>query len=151
MKLLLTLCLLCFGFNALAQNSELEVRQTVETFFDGFHQQDSLIIKKMVIKDVILQTIGTDKEGNTIIRTEEFGSFIKSIVSIPKDQTFEEKLLSFNIQMDGDMAHVWTPYEFWFNGAFSHCGVNSFQLVKLKGDWKIIYLIDTRRKTGCEY
>ena len=29
---------------------------------------------------------------------------------------------------------------------FSHCGVNSFQLFNDNGQWKIIYLIDTRRK-----
>jgi hypothetical protein len=45
---------------------------------------------------------------------------------------------------------VWTPYRFIFNGKFSHCGVNSFTLVKLNGEWKINYVIDTRRKEKCE-
>lgn len=35
------------------------------------------------------------------------------------------------------------------NGNFSHCGVNSFQLFHDNGQWKIIYLIDTRQRTGC--
>ena len=47
------------------------------------------------------------------------------------------------------MAHVWAPYEFWYNGEFSHCGVNSFQLFKEEDTWKIIYLIDSRRKEDC--
>ncbi len=47
------------------------------------------------------------------------------------------------------MANAWTPYEFWYNGNFSHCGVNSFQLIKKDEKWKIIYLVDTRRKEGC--
>lgn len=150
MKIVLTVCIICFGLNTFAQKPEMEVRKTVETFFIGFHQQDSSIIKRVVNKDILLQSVGTNKEGRTIIRNEEFSQFLKSIVSIPKDQKFEEKLLSFNIQIDGNMANVWTPYEFWFNEEFSHCGVNSFQLVKIDEAWKIIYLIDTRRKTGCE-
>jgi hypothetical protein len=28
--------------------------------------------------------------------------------------------------------------------------VNSFQLIKLDGKWKISYIIDTRKKEGCE-
>lgn len=31
-------------------------------------------------------------------------------------------------------------------GKFIHCGANSFQLARLSGEWKIVHLIDTRRK-----
>ncbi len=48
------------------------------------------------------------------------------------------------------MANVWAPYEFYLNNDFSHCGVNSFQLFFDGIQWKIIYLIDTRRKQGCK-
>jgi hypothetical protein len=145
--LLLTLLISSSSF---AQDSdEIDVKKTVIKFFDAFHKQDSIAIKELVSKDLKLQSIGKSKEGFTQLRNEEFSAFLKSIVSIPKDQKFEEKLLDFKIRVDGDMANAWTPYEFWFNGKFSHCGVNSFQLVKLEGVWKIIYLIDTRRREGC--
>ncbi|MCB0463260.1 MAG: nuclear transport factor 2 family protein [Flavobacteriaceae bacterium] len=133
-----------------AQNpDELEVKNTIVKFFDAFHKQDSIAIKELVSEDLKLQSIGKNREGVTQLNSQEFSAFLKSIVSIPKDQKFEEKLLDFKIRVDGDMANAWTPYEFWFNDKFSHCGVNSFQLVKLEGAWKIIYLIDTRRKEGC--
>lgn len=145
--LLLTLLISSSSF---AQDSdEIDVKKTVIKFFDAFHKQDSIAIKELVSKDLKLQSIGKSKEGFTQLRNEEFSAFLKSIVSIPKDQKFEEKLLDFKIRVDGVMANAWTPYEFWFNGKFSHCGVNSFQLVKLEGVWKIIYLIDTRRREGC--
>ncbi|MFC4722041.1 nuclear transport factor 2 family protein [Geojedonia litorea] len=140
-----------FGLNGFSQSkSELEVKQTILSFFDGFHKQDSLAIKPHVSESVILQTIGNNAEGMPSVKTVGFGNFLKSITSIPKNQKFEEKLLGFNIQVDGPMAHAWTPYEFWFDGKFSHCGVNSFQLFNENGKWKIVYLIDTRRKIGCE-
>ena len=136
--------------NVLAQESdEAKVQKTIEAFFDGFHKQDSLLIKQTVSDGIIAQTIGKKKDGTTALRTEDFGKFLISIVSIPDTVNFQEKILSFNIQVDGAMANAWTPYEFWYNDAFSHCGVNSFQLLKDGEDWKIIYLIDTRRKKGC--
>ena len=44
------------------------------------------------------------------------------------------------------MEHVWTTYEFYVNGTLSHTEVNAFTLFKKDNHWKIIYLIDTRRK-----
>ncbi|HOD10564.1 MAG TPA: nuclear transport factor 2 family protein, partial [Flavobacterium sp.] len=41
---------------------------------------------------------------------------------------------------------VWTPYEFYVNEKLSHSGVNAFTLFKENEKWKIIHLIDTRRK-----
>ena len=73
-----------------------------------------------------------------------------NIANIPKDRKFEEKLLDFSIQVDGNMANAWTPYEFWYQEELSHCGVNSFQLIKEDDKWKIIYLVDTRRREGCK-
>lgn len=134
-----------------AQNpEELKVKNTVIQFFDAFHKQDSVAIREVVSDDITLQSIGKNKEGVTELKIENFDDFLKSIVSIPKDKKFEEKLLDFKIRIDGDMANAWTPYEFYFDGKFSHCGVNSFQMVRLEGVWKIIYLIDTRRKEDCK-
>ncbi|OUS00813.1 3-methyl-2-oxobutanoate hydroxymethyltransferase [Flavobacteriales bacterium 33_180_T64] len=130
-----------------SQTSEKDkVKSTIEHFFEGFHKQDSTIILETVSKDIKMQSIGKNKEGKAILNTSEFKKFLNSIVSIPKEKTFKEELLGLTIQIDGDMAHVWTPYEFWFDNNFSHCGVNSFQLFKDDGNWKIIYLIDTRRR-----
>ena len=59
-----------------------------------------------------------------------------------------EKLLLYDIKIDGNLASVWTPYEFYFNEKFSHCGANSFQLFNNNGKWEIIYLVDMRKRAG---
>ena len=149
-KLLLTI-LLVSAINVNAQKSEKEaVKATVVEFFNAFHKQDTIALKSMVKESIILQSVSKNKEGKTVLRQDDFNKFVKSIASIPKDRTFEEKLLDFSIQVDGNMANAWTPYEFWFDGNFSHCGVNSFQLIKEGNEWKIIYLVDTRRREGCQ-
>ncbi len=136
--------------NVSAQMDEtIKVKAIIDTFFEGFHKQDSLIVMQVISNDIIMQSIGKDREGQIKIRNEKFDDFLKSVLSIPEDKKFEEKLLDYIIKVDGNMANVWIPYEFWLNGEFSHCGVNSFQLFNDNGRWKIIYIIDTRRKTGC--
>ena len=151
MKQLILIFLMIMGLSLNAQNSDEEaVKATVIEFFEAFHKQDTVALKAMVTDNIILQSVSKNKEGKTVLRQDDFNKFIKSIASIPKDNTFEEKLLDFSIQVDGNMANAWTPYEFWYNGNFSHCGVNSFQLINEDGKWKIIYLVDTRRREGCK-
>lgn len=131
------------------EEDKLAVKEVIETFFDGFHKQDSTVMESLVSDDVVLQTTARNKAGKTLFKTEEFGKLISSITSIPDSIAFEEKLTSWSIKVDRTMANAWVGYEFWLNGEFSHCGINSFQLVNFDGEWKIIYLIDTRGRRGC--
>jgi len=142
-------CLL--SLNLSSQESEkTAVQNTIEAFFEGFHDQDSVRIKQTVSHEVILQTIFKDSLRMHLVRVEDFSGFLKSIVAIPKTTKFQEVIKSYSIQVDGPMANAWTPYEFRVNDTFSHCGVNSFQLLKSHGKWKIIYLVETRRKEDCD-
>jgi hypothetical protein len=146
---LIFICVIAQQINA--QDSEKEmIEARIITFFDAFHKQDTTALKSMASGNIKMQSISVNKDGKTVMTENEFFQFVQNIASIPKDQTFEEKLLGFSIQVDGNMANAWTPYEFWYNGNFSHCGVNSFQLMKVDKEWKIIYLVDTRRKEGCQ-
>ena len=132
------------------QQADDDVKVTIEKFFEGFHKGDTVLMKQTLHSSVLLQTAFKDKYGNDQLRKEDVSTLLNAIANRPSDQKWDERLLSFNIQIDGNMANAWTPYEFWFNGEFSHCGVNSFQLFYDGASWKIIYLIDTRRRSGCK-
>lgn len=151
MKYLVFLALISIGSFMNAQNAEkAEVKKTIEGFFKAFHQQDSVKLKAFAVPETVMQSIGMDKNGQAVLSSSEYSQFLKSIVSIPADKKFEEKIFGYTIQVDGLMANVWTPYEFWYDGQLSHCGVNSFQLMKVDSKWKILYIIDTRRKE-CDF
>jgi len=124
---------------------DAEVKKSIDVFFEGMHAADTLKIKSVCADTMILQSISEGKKG-TKLNTESASEFFKSIATIPNGMKIEERLLDYKIQTDGAMAHVWTPYEFYINGKLSHKGVNSFQLFKDNGTWKIIYIADTRRK-----
>lgn len=127
-------------------SQEVEVKQVVDDFFVGLHKRDTLVFKKVCHQNIIMQTIGKDKEQNNMLISDDFNKFIQSITTIPENVVLFEKLLDYKIQIDGPLAHVWTPYEFYVNGKLSHSGVNSFTLFKEKDTWQIIHIIDTRKK-----
>lgn len=131
-------------------DEKIEVKSAVDTFFEGFHKGDTTLMKTVLADKVVLQTAFRNKEGKDILRNDgDVAKLLHTIATRPEDQKWDERLLDYSIQVDGNMANAWTPYEFWYNGNFSHCGVNSFQLFKDGNQWKIIYLIDTRRRKGC--
>lgn len=141
---ILLLCILpIFGF---AQTPEEGlIKATVNGLFDGMKTSDSAKINKAFSKTAILQTITKNGE----VKNENIKDFAISISKAEKG-SLEERIIISNILIDGNLASVWTPYEFYYQGKFSHCGVNSFQLVKSNNEWKIQYIIDTRRKDHCK-
>jgi len=130
----------------LSQTNIDEPKKVVEDFFIAFHAKDTIAMKKVCHSNMILHTV-TNSEKDTRLKEEPTEVFFKSFSQIPEGMTFYEKILSYKVQIDGNLAHVWTPYEVYINGKLLHGGVNSFTMIKEpNGEWKIVHLIDTRRK-----
>ncbi len=152
-KILYTLFVLSiFQYAANAQSSisaesaasEKEVKQVIQNMFRAMQQADTSLLKTCFSDKVIFQTIVNKLEG-VVIKTESINDFLQS-VGKQTPNAIDERIEFGAIQIEPLMATVWTPYTFYFKGQYSHKGVNSFQLVKLKEGWKIQYLIDTRYK-----
>jgi hypothetical protein len=142
MKKIFFLLISSFSF---AQNtSEKEIIKPIENLFNAMKSADSLGVKNAFSGSAIMQTFGKNQE----IRTDKVEDFAKQ-VGASQAGDLDEKFTISKILVDGNMASVWVPYQFYYKGNFSHCGVNSFQLAKINNDWKIQYIIDTRRKDNC--
>ena len=151
MKLLVTfLCALTFS-TTWSQNyfSEADARQVIDTFFNGFHEGDTLKMRSVLMGNVVLQTAFSDKDGKAKLNDGSMDDLLIAIANRKENEKWDERLLDYKIRIDGNLAHVWTPYQFWYNDAFRHCGANSFTLAKTDSGWKIVHLIDSRRKESC--
>jgi hypothetical protein len=130
------------------QTSTDSVTAIVNQLFVAMKNSDGNLLQNCFADSAILQTIVNNKEGKAIVKNESVSDFISQVNKIVKGDADERITIDF-IKIDGDLALVWTPYQFYYKGKFSHCGVNSFHLVRIANGWKIQYLIDTRRKSGC--
>ncbi|GAB3232114.1 nuclear transport factor 2 family protein [Algoriphagus aestuariicola] len=150
-KTIFLLHLLVFSFSiaAFSQTDEEKVEAVIESLFDGMRAKNAEQVAAAFSPEAIMQTIAAKPEGTTVA-SSSVGDFAKRIGSTPAETQLDERILEYQIKVDGALASVWTPYRFYLNGNFSHCGVNSFQLVKMAEGWKIVYIIDTRRKEPCE-
>lgn len=133
---------------AFCSTPEDSVKAVVQDLFVAMKSADPNGITRCFADSAILQTIVTTKDGKTGVRNEAVADFAKQISKLQKGDA-DERITFDVVRVDADLAIVWTPYQFFYKNQFNHCGVDSFQLVRINGQWKIQYLVDTRRKDRC--
>lgn len=149
--LILSFLLIVGTYQGFAQTNteEAAVKATINQLFDGMRNSDTTMIRNAFAVKNTMETIAKNKEGKFVVRTESVNNFIKSI-GTPHPEKYDERIVFTKVLIDANLASVWTDYKFYVGDKFSHCGVNSFQLFKGEDGWKIIYIIDTRRKDDCK-
>lgn len=90
------------------------------------------------------------QEGKSVLTEGSVQKWLDAI-GTPKEQVWNEEWWDPVVHVDGNFAHLWTPYAFYVDDTFSHCGVDSFHMIKDdSGDWKVFHATDTKRKGGCD-
>lgn len=132
----------------MAQQEHQAIKLVIEQLFSALQQGDSAKARSCFIPETRLQTaLESLKTGKTKLKTEPLDSFFVQVNEIRvKKLNIEERILTYDIQVDYPMAAVWANYEFYIDGKYSHKGVDAFQLFKTEQGWKIIQLCDTRKK-----
>jgi len=147
-KLSLLFLLSLFATTAFCQTDEADIKKTINTMFDGMRKADTAMLASTFAKDMVLQSIGAKKDGSPVLETDKAIDFLASVAKPHKD-IYDERITINDIRIDGPLAMVWAPYKFYIGQTFSHCGVDVFQLMKTDKGWKIIYIVDTRRRDKC--
>ena len=122
--------------------------QPIRTMFSCMLQADTTQFAACFAPGARLESAGglNVKQG---VKQESLTDFARTIASL-KPGMADERIEVSLVQSDGKIAQVWTKYEFWLNGTFSHCGTNAFTLVNTSKGWKIQYVLDTRYREGCK-
>ncbi len=119
----------------------------VYQFFQAMAEIDTLYLDQVMKDDMLLSSTALKGDKVDIIKGDK-DKFVSSIAR-SKEGDLDEQISNLQIQVDDGLANVWMDYTFYYQGKFSHCGVNNFTLVLEGTDWKIISLVDSRRKTNC--
>lgn len=144
--LFLQIC--CVSMNVTAQTATDSVKAVINKLFTAMIEADDNALLDCFSDSAILQTVTKIEDGSFSIQNESITEFAAFIAHETKGNA-DERIQFETIKIDGPLAIAWTPYQFYYKGAFSHCGVNSFQCLRTNKGWRIIYLVDTRRRQGC--
>jgi len=131
-----------------AADERTAVLAAVQNFFDT-----------MASADVAAGRAGSIPEGRFFSVRESTSGGPPSIRSFTNEESYNrmasdkrrlrERMWNPEVRVHGPIAVVWTPYDFWVDGKFSHCGVDAFNLVKTPDGWKMAGGLYTVEQTGC--
>lgn len=155
LRVLLCLTLMCtaFQFNeAYAQSDDREmILAVMEKAFAAVHSNSPDDWRAIQLAEGTSLSFRPGPEGRRdelemqMSSNEEFLADLK-----PDGHNYMERWTGEpTILIRGPIAVVWGEYEFWIDGEFSHCGVDSVDLVKVEGQWKIANFMWTVEKEGC--
>ena len=130
--------------------SEKAVREVIDQLFDGMRLADSSIVSPLFHADVRMMTSYQNASREVVLKEGSLQAFLTAI-GTPHPEVWNEKIWNTEVRIDDNLAQVWTDYAFYVDDRFSHCGVDAFQLARdANGVWRIVHLIDTRRKDPCD-
>jgi hypothetical protein len=119
--------------------------------FDAVHSQDPDEWRTIQLAEgttLSFRPHPDGEPGEQQLRLSSNEDFISSIV--PNGQDYIERWTGDPVVMiRGPIAVVWGEYEFLIDGKFSHCGVDSTDLVKIDGQWKIANIMWTVERDNC--
>jgi len=150
-KLILYAFIFFISAPAVAQNNKpdsVRIAEIITNIFDGMRESDTAKMAPYMHPNVKMQSLTMDESGNKLSELNGASSWLNAVANNHGD-IWDEQIDHLRIQTDGAVASAWMDYKFYLGDKLSHCGVNSFQFIKTNEKWKIIYIIDSRKKINC--
>ena len=146
MQALLAVVLLAAPAPATSVDEKRAVLSAVQEFFDALAAKDEKRLMTSVVPEGRISSQRT-RDGKTQFRTQGWVDWAKSVAQAK--ETLEERMHNPTVRVSGSIASVWTYYTFRRNGAFSHCGIDNFDMAKLDGRWRVVNISYTVQTEGC--
>jgi len=135
--------------SAAAQSPEEQaVRNTVNQFFQALAERDRALLTSITLPGSLNISTSVSNQGATEIRIQNYKQLLDNLGG--EGPALLERVWNPTILIRRDIATFWAPYDFHVNGAFSHCGIDSFQLIKRQDQWFLTNLSWTVERENCE-
>ena len=116
-----------------ASDREAVVKVVID-FFESMTARDAERMRALMTDDGMIYGYREGDEGTAII-TRSHREYLDNLAS--GEGEIVERFWDPDVMLYGRLATVWTPYDFYANGEFSHCGVNNFSMLRTDDGWII--------------
>jgi hypothetical protein len=128
------------------QDRKSEVLEAGQAVFEAMARRDTAALRRLIHPSITLfAAVQTD--GQTELRTTWISQFLEQIANAAAIPL--ERMWNAEVRVSGPIATIWTQYDFHRGAEFSHCGIDSFQLVKTAAGWQVTGLIYTVVRERC--
>lgn len=125
---------LAFALAAAPIDDRGQVLAAVDAFMEAIRSGDRAAFDRVLHPDGIAFVYGY-VEGRHGLRLRSNKQTVEGIAG--STSRFVERYWKPKVRVHRDIAHFWAPYSFDIDGKRSHCGVDSFSLVRVNGKWMV--------------
>ena len=115
---------------------------TVQSLFDALGERDTDLLTSILHPDILMRSVERSAAGERSASTSTLEGMVDRLEADGPRMT--ERMWDPEVRISGDLATVWTPYDFYVGEDLSHCGADAFILMRDGGDWQITSLSWTR-------
>jgi hypothetical protein len=123
-----------------------EILAAVQGLFDAVAARSPERIVALVVPEGTIAA-HVPRDGRNMLRAQRWQDWAAGLHE--GSERLEERMHRPRVRIQGNMASVWTEYSFYRDGAFSHCGVDLFDMARVDGRWRILNLSFTMEREGC--
>jgi len=117
-----------------AQNDEERgVIAAAQAVFDAMEALNPEAFRNSMVPDGYLMSVSVGSTRRTT--RDDFAANIARRTS-----PMIERMWDPEVRIDGPVATLWAPYDFYSATEFSHCGTDAFQLVETTEGWKVVVI-----------
>jgi hypothetical protein len=124
-----------------------EALAVVTRLFEAMQAKDAEGIRATFVPEGQL-AVTQKRNGQTTVRIVTADAFAKSISE--GKGVYRERMYKPEALVTGDLVTVRGRYGFYVDDRFSHCGLNSFHLMRTQQGWKIVNAASTLEFDECE-
>lgn len=110
------------------------VIEVVVDFFEAMTARDVERMRAMMTEDGMIYGYREGEDGTTVIRRPH-REYLEGLAT--GEGRIVERFWDPEVMTYGRLATVWTPYDFYADGEFSHCGLNNFSMLRTDERWMI--------------
>jgi len=127
-------------------DDQQNVVEVIDRFFDAMTARDVAAMRALMSADGMIYGYREDAEGLRIVRRSH-GEYLDNL-AIGSEKLIE-RYWEPRILLHGRLATVWTPYDFYVDGRFSHCGINNFSMLRTDAGWIITGVVFSIEVAEC--
>ena len=127
---------------AASASDQTEILATLQRLFDALGSGDGDALRALLDPEIQMHSVEQDADGTPSVGTSTLEQLVARVEA--EGPPLIERMFDPEVRISGDLATIWTPYDFYIGSELSHCGADAVTLKREAGVWTIIGLNWTR-------